>query len=347
MKRVAVAGASGYAGGEVVRLLLQHPELEVGALTASSNAGQTLGSIHPHLTPLADRVLEDTTPDVLAGNDAVVLALPHGHSAALAAQLPDDVIIIDCGADFRLADAAAWDHLLRHAVRGIVALRPARARDGRWPAAAGPRRRHPHRRPRLLPHGRLPGPGSRTRRGRPRARRHRRRRRIRHVGGGQGAQATPARRRGHGGDVALRRRRHPPAHPRDRAEPHRRRRRPGHGLVHPDPRADAPRHPRDLHRPAASRDDRGCRPRGLGDRLRRRALRPPPARRVAGRAPAACSAATAVHLQVTLDERVGRVVVVAAIDNLTKGTAGAAVQCLNLALGLPEATGLPVAGVAP
>mgnify|MGYP005616557523 FL=1 len=109
MKRVAVAGASGYAGGEVVRLLLQHPELEVGALTASSNAGQTLGSIHPHLTPLADRVLEDTTPDVLAGNDAVVLALPHGHSAALAAQLPDDVIIIDCGADFRLADAAAWD----------------------------------------------------------------------------------------------------------------------------------------------------------------------------------------------------------------------------------------------
>ena len=58
MKRVAVAGASGYAGGEVVRLLLQHPELEVGALTASSNAGQTLGSIHPHLTPLADRVLE-------------------------------------------------------------------------------------------------------------------------------------------------------------------------------------------------------------------------------------------------------------------------------------------------
>ena len=55
----------------------------------------------------------------------------------------------------------------------------------------------------------------------------------------------------------------------------------------------------------------------------------------------------AVHVQVTLDERVGRVVVVAAIDNLTKGTAGAAVQCLNLALGLPEATGLPVAGVAP
>ena len=108
MRRVAVAGASGYAGGEVVRLLLQHPELEVGALTASSNAGQALGSIHPHLTPLADRLLEDTTLEVLAGHDAVVLALPHGHSATLAAQLPGEVVVIDCGADFRLADESAW-----------------------------------------------------------------------------------------------------------------------------------------------------------------------------------------------------------------------------------------------
>ena len=108
MRRVAVAGASGYAGGEVVRLLLQHPDLEVGALTASSNAGQPLGSIHPHLTPLADRLLEDTTPEVLAGHDAVVLALPHGHSAALAAQLADEVVVIDCGADFRLAAESAW-----------------------------------------------------------------------------------------------------------------------------------------------------------------------------------------------------------------------------------------------
>ena len=108
MKRVAVAGASGYAGGEVVRLLLQHPELEVGALTASSNAGQPLGSVHPHLTPLADRLLEDTDVEVLAGHDAVVLALPHGHSAALADQLAHDVVVIDCGADFRLTDADAW-----------------------------------------------------------------------------------------------------------------------------------------------------------------------------------------------------------------------------------------------
>ena len=107
MRTIAVAGASGYAGGEVVRLLLQHPELEVGALTASSNAGQPLGSVHPHLTPLADRVLQETSAEVLAGHDAVVLALPHGHSAAIAAQL-GDVVVVDCGADFRLSDAAAW-----------------------------------------------------------------------------------------------------------------------------------------------------------------------------------------------------------------------------------------------
>jgi N-acetyl-gamma-glutamyl-phosphate reductase len=68
-----------------------------------------------------------------------------------------------------------------------------------------------------------------------------------------------------------------------------------------------------------------------------------------GRWPSTASVlgSNSVHVQVTLDERVGRVVAVAAVDNLTKGTAGAAVQCLNLAFGLPETTGLPVAGVAP
>jgi N-acetyl-gamma-glutamyl-phosphate reductase len=106
--KVAVAGASGYAGGELLRLLLAHPEVEIGALTAASSAGQKLGAIHPHLTPLAERVVEDTTREVLAGHDAVFLALPHGHSAALAAALPAEVVVIDCGADFRLTDESAW-----------------------------------------------------------------------------------------------------------------------------------------------------------------------------------------------------------------------------------------------
>ncbi|MFD9358650.1 N-acetyl-gamma-glutamyl-phosphate reductase [Streptomyces sp. NPDC060031] len=107
--RVAVAGASGYAGGEVLRLLLSHPEVEIGALTANSNAGQLLGALQPHLVPLAGRTLEATTPEVLAGHDVVFLALPHGQSAAVAAQLGDDVLVVDMGADHRLKDSADWD----------------------------------------------------------------------------------------------------------------------------------------------------------------------------------------------------------------------------------------------
>ncbi|MFD8451717.1 N-acetyl-gamma-glutamyl-phosphate reductase [Streptomyces coelicoflavus] len=107
--RAAVAGASGYAGGELLRLLLAHPEVEIGALTGNSNAGQRLGALQPHLLPLADRVLEPTTPDVLAGHDVVFLALPHGQSAAVAERLGPDVLVVDMGADFRLADAADWE----------------------------------------------------------------------------------------------------------------------------------------------------------------------------------------------------------------------------------------------
>lgn len=106
---VAVAGASGYAGGEVLRLLLGHPEAEIGALTGGSNAGEKLGTLQPHLLPLADRVLEPTNPETLAGYDVVVLGLPHGQSGPLAAALGDDTIVIDCGADFRLQDAALWE----------------------------------------------------------------------------------------------------------------------------------------------------------------------------------------------------------------------------------------------
>nr|WP_145013555.1 N-acetyl-gamma-glutamyl-phosphate reductase [Mycobacterium marseillense] len=112
--KVAVAGASGYAGGEILRLLLGHPayaqgRLSIGALTAATSAGSTLAEHHPHLTPLAQRVVEPTEPAVLAGHDVVFLGLPHGHSAAFASQLGPDTVIIDCGADFRLTDAAVWE----------------------------------------------------------------------------------------------------------------------------------------------------------------------------------------------------------------------------------------------
>ena len=106
---VAVAGASGYAGGEVLRLLLGHPDVEIGALTAGSNAGELLGPLQPHLLPLADRVLVETTVETLSGHDVVFLGLPHGQSAAIAQALGDDTVVIDCGADFRLADPAQWE----------------------------------------------------------------------------------------------------------------------------------------------------------------------------------------------------------------------------------------------
>ncbi|MCV7057525.1 N-acetyl-gamma-glutamyl-phosphate reductase [Mycolicibacterium gilvum] len=113
MTTVAVAGASGYAGGEILRLLLGHPaytdgRLTIGALTAAASAGTSLAEHHPHLLPLADRTLEPTEIGVLAGHDVVFLGLPHGHSAALAEQLGPDTLIIDCGADFRLTDAGDW-----------------------------------------------------------------------------------------------------------------------------------------------------------------------------------------------------------------------------------------------
>ncbi|WP_029664183.1 N-acetyl-gamma-glutamyl-phosphate reductase [Cellulomonas sp. KRMCY2] len=106
--RVAVSGASGYAGGEVLRLLAGHPDVEIGAVTAFSSAGDRLGEHQPHLRSLADRIIEPTTPASLAGHDVVVLALPHGASGAVAAELGDDVLVLDCGADHRLADASDW-----------------------------------------------------------------------------------------------------------------------------------------------------------------------------------------------------------------------------------------------
>jgi N-acetyl-gamma-glutamyl-phosphate reductase len=104
----AVAGASGYAGGELLRLLLDHPHLELGALTAGSHAGDDVASVHPHLTPLAGTILQPTEAAALQDADIVFLALPHGASAALVQQLTPDTRIVDLGADYRLAAAGKW-----------------------------------------------------------------------------------------------------------------------------------------------------------------------------------------------------------------------------------------------
>jgi N-acetyl-gamma-glutamyl-phosphate reductase len=105
---VAVAGASGYAGGEVLRILAAHPEFEVTTVTAFSNAGQSLVSVQPHLRSLAQLQLVETTPANLAGHDVVFLALPHGKSGEITAQLDEATLVVDCGADHRLTDPEAW-----------------------------------------------------------------------------------------------------------------------------------------------------------------------------------------------------------------------------------------------
>jgi N-acetyl-gamma-glutamyl-phosphate reductase len=109
--RVAVVGASGYAGGELLRLLSGHPDLELAVATAASSAGLAVADVHPHLAglrALAGRRFQPLDDDAVADCDLVFLALPAGQSAAVAAQLPADVKIVDLGPDFRLADSAAW-----------------------------------------------------------------------------------------------------------------------------------------------------------------------------------------------------------------------------------------------
>jgi N-acetyl-gamma-glutamyl-phosphate reductase len=102
-----VAGASGYAGGELLRLIAGHPELEIVAATAHANAGAPVASLHQHLVGL-DLTFVATDPEVLAAADLVFLALPHGESAAVAAQLPPQVRVVDLGADHRLTNADDW-----------------------------------------------------------------------------------------------------------------------------------------------------------------------------------------------------------------------------------------------
>lgn len=343
MVKVAVAGATGYAGGELLRLLLGHPGVEIGALTAGGSAGRRLGDSQPHLLPLGDRMVEESTPATLAGHDVVFLALPHGTSGPVADALDPDTVVIDCGADFRLEDGAAWDAFYgsphagtwpyglpelpgqrdklsgarRIAVPGCyptsvtLALLPAitagitDAADVVVVAASGPSGAGRALKPHLLG-AELIGSASAYGVGGM----HRHTPEILQNFRACGATAPT---------VSFT----PVLVPMSR----------GILATCTAPLADPATTTEQVHAAYAA---------AYADEPYVHLLPPdqwPQTQAVLG--------ANAVHLQVAVDPAAGRLVAVAALDNLTKGTAGGAVQCMNLALALPETTGLSTVGVAP
>ena len=342
-RTAAVAGASGYAGGELLRLVLGHPGLSLGPVAAGAAAGRPVTELHPQLPQLASTTFGPTTADRLAEADIVFLALPHGESAALVADLPADLPVVDLGADFRLADAADWDTYYggSHAgtwVYGLPELPGARER-----VAAASRVANPGCYPTSVALGLAPllaaglvepsdvvvVAASGT------------------SGAGRKTSASLMASEVMGALTRLQGRRDPPAHARDGAGAVRRRRVAGDPVLHPRPRPDAARHPRDEHRAAR---------RGHGHRAARATRSRRPTRtsrsstccpRAPGRRRPPSPAATAPTCRSPPTPHAGRAVVVAAIDNLVKGAAGQAVQNANLVLGLDETAGLPAAGIAP
>jgi N-acetyl-gamma-glutamyl-phosphate reductase len=340
---VAVAGATGYAGGELLRLLLSHPNVEIGAVTANASAGRRLGDAQPHLVPLADRIVAPTSVETLVGHDVVFLALPHGASAEVAEQLGEGTVIIDCGADFRLLDPQAWQKFYggehagtwpyglpelpgqreklagarRIAVPGCypttatLALMPAvsagltNATDVVVVAASGPSGAGRSLKPHLLGSELI---GSASAYG---------------VGGVHRHTPELVQNLAHCGAAAPSVSFTPVLVPMSR----------GILATCTAPLADSATTTEQAHAVYAE---------AYADELFVHLLPP-------GQWPQtqATLGANVVHVQVAVDAAVGRLVAVAALDNLTKGTAGGAVQCMNLALGLPEGTGLPLVGVAP
>jgi len=341
--KVAVAGATGYAGGELLRLLLAHPEVEIGALTAASSAGTPLGQAQPHLAPLAGRIVEETSADTLAGHDVVFLALPHGHSAAIADQLGPDVLVVDMGADHRLADSADWqrwyggDHAgtwpyglpelpgarerLRATTRvavpgcfptgGSLALAPALSAglvepDVTIVSVTGTSGAGKSLKPHLLGSEVM---GNASAYGIAGAHRHTPEF-VQNLSGAAGRTVTVS------------------------FTP----------VLAPMPRGILTTASAPLTGDTETGEAvvRAAYEKAYADEPFVQLL-------PEGQWPttAATVGSNTVQLQVAVDADAGRLVVVAAIDNLTKGTAGGAVQSMNLALGLDETAGLPTAGVAP
>lgn len=149
MIRTAILGASGYAGGELLRLIAAHPELQATKAFGERKAGQPLGEVHPHLAPAyPDAMIERFDDGSLDEIDLVFAALPHGHSQKLAgAILEKGMPFVDLGADFRLNDAATYERWYGHAheapdllgrfAYGIPEINRDAIRSARAVAAAG------------------------------------------------------------------------------------------------------------------------------------------------------------------------------------------------------------------
>jgi N-acetyl-gamma-glutamyl-phosphate reductase len=339
--RAAVAGASGYAGGEVLRLLLGHPRIEIGALTGGGNAGTRLGELQPHLLPLADRVLEPTSAQTLAGHDVVFLGLPHGQSAAVAQQLGDGVLVVDCGADFRLNDPQDWEKFYGspHAGTwpyGLPELPGARE------ALKGSRRiAVPGCYPTAVTLALIPAYAAGL--AEPEV--------VVVAASGTSGAGKAAKTHLLGSEVM------------GSMSPY------GVGGVHrhtpemtQNLSAVAGEHVAVSFTPTLAPMSRGilatcsvrARPGVTAEQVRAAytaAYADEPFAHLlpAGQWPSTAAVLGSNHalVQVALDPKVGRITAVSAIDNLTKGTAGGAVQSMNIALGLPEETGLPQTGVAP
>ncbi len=106
--KVAVVGASGYVGGELLRLIAEHKDLELKTVTANSNVGETVSRFHD-LKQFADLKFVETNQENLSGHNVIFLALPHTKSAEVAAWLPENVLVLDCGADFRLESSEEFE----------------------------------------------------------------------------------------------------------------------------------------------------------------------------------------------------------------------------------------------
>jgi N-acetyl-gamma-glutamyl-phosphate reductase len=345
--RVAVAGASGYAGGELLRLLAGHPDLEIGALGAGSNAGAPVTAVHPNLITLADRTFGPTTPEAFAGSDLVFMALPHEEAATLAGQLPEQTRIVDLGAGFRLASEQAWtrfyggDHPGTWAY-GLPELPGARASVRAASRVASPGcyatasivGLAP-----LLAHG-LAAPedivivaASGT------------------SGAGRSATTNLLGSEVMGSVSAYKVggvHRHTPE-----IEQALQSVIPGTGIGNRATISFTPTlapMPRGILATCTARLTGGAGTEELRDAIASTYKSEPFIHLLAeGQWPAtaATSGSNAAHLQVVADLHAGRAVVVTAIDNLGKGAAGQAVQNANLMLGLPETAGLTALGVAP